>query len=69
MPHGKWYLVYTNIDETETGTNMFHPAIKDVKVPLEATTEDKALAEAKTRHSRILKICTNPRVIYVVPLQ
>ena len=41
------YLVYTHTNEMEAGT--FRDGIEDVEVALKATTEDGAIAEAKTK--------------------
>lgn len=47
MNRGKWYLVYTYTNEMEAGT--FRDGIEDAEVPLNATTEDEAVAEGKAK--------------------
>ena len=77
MNRGKWYFVYTYVDEMEAGT--FRDGITDEEVLLKATTEDEAVVEAKAKwadvqaryakHPPTLKTNPNPRVIYRISLQ
>jgi hypothetical protein len=48
----KWSLVYTHTNEMVAGT--FHNGVEDVEVPLKATTENKATAEAKVKWDEII---------------
>ena len=71
MNRGKWYFVY-RCSEMEAGT-------EDKEVPLYSTTEDEAVAEARsewidvqaqyTMHPPVLTISPRPRVIYIIPLE
>ena len=47
MNRGKWYLVYTTEDIMES--HAMSTCIKHEEVPLDATTEDEAFAEAKKK--------------------
>ena len=51
MNRGKWYLVYTYTNEMEAGT--FRDGIEDVEVALKATTETRAVREAKKKWEKI----------------
>lgn len=46
MSRGKWYLIY-NYDVLYGDGSMCIP--EEYRIPLEATTEDEAIAEAKTK--------------------
>jgi len=76
MTTGRWFFVYTHVNEMEAGT--FRDGIEDVEVPLKAISEDTALSEAREKwaevqrqrvaHPPILKTSPNPRVVYRIPL-
>ncbi len=76
MSSGKWYLIYTHVNEMEAGT--FRDGIEDVEIPLKATSEDVALSEGREKwkevqkervaHPPFLKTSPNPRVVYRILL-
>ena len=52
MNRGKWYLVYTWQNWMEAGT--FRDGIEEKEIPLNATTEDEAIAEAQAKWKGII---------------